>query len=218
MSVENTLTLNVYEKYAASYIENSIKKEREDPIVAHNRETELQGFLKHAFATVDIGSRILEIGSGGGENAKFLSDIGYCVTASDAANSFVVAMQKNGINAIRFNVLEDVFRCSYKGILCWRVFVHFTIDDAKIVLSKSYKALENGGVFVFNAMNKDEYNTDNEWIDFSGTYHLGEKRFYQYYDRQVLESIVSDVGFKVLDAFQEGGSNNKKWLVYVLQK
>ena len=55
-----------------------------------------------------------------------MKSLGYNVTASDVADDFLKAIKKNGLEPIKFNVLEDDFIGKYFGIFCWRVFVHFS--------------------------------------------------------------------------------------------
>ena len=218
MSKENTLTVEVYEKYAEKYIENSRNKELEDISLAREKEKKLLDFFLKSFSNLPSNSKILEIGSGGGENADLLKKSGFDIIASDASNLFVNEMKMKNLNAIRFNALNDDFICDISGILCWRVFVHFTLEDARKVLEKSYKAINNGGKMIFNAMNREYYKIDSEWKDMSGTYHMGVERFYQYYKKDELDKIIKDTGFHINQFFMEGGKEENKWLVYVIEK
>lgn len=96
--------------------------------------------------------------------------------------------------------------------------MHFTKEDAYEVLSKVHDALENDGIFIFNAMNKDIKDIDEEWVDFSNEYHMGEERFYKYFKKEELENIIEKVGFSIFKFHYEGGNDNNKWFVYVLKK
>lgn len=104
------------------------------------------------------------------------------------------------------------------GVFAWRVFVHFTKEDALKVIQKVYDVLEENGIFIFNAINRETKNIDNEWVDFEGEYHMGVERYYNYFYQKDLEDIINRTNFKIKDFFKEGGENNNKWLVYVLQK
>lgn len=103
-------------------------------------------------------------------------------------------------------------------MFCWRVFVHFTKEDAQKVIQKVYDALEDNGVFVFNAMNRETKKVDNEWVDFEGVYHMGAERYYNYFRQEELDDIIRQTKFKIEDFHKEGGDNNDKWLIYVLKK
>ena len=144
--------------------------------------------------------------------------LGYDVTASDVADDFINATKNKGVKTIKFNVLEDNFNEKYSGIFAWRVFVHFTKEDALMALQKTYEALDDNGLFVFNVMNREGKNVDEEWVDFSNEYHMGAERYYKYFSEEDMNEIITKTGFQVYDFHKEGGSNNNKWLVYVLKK
>lgn len=98
---------------------------------------------------------------------------------SDVTKDFIYETKSKGLDTIEFNVLEDDFKEKYSAVFCWRVLVHFTKEDVYKVLDKVYKILENDGTFIFNVMNKDIKDVDEEWVDFSNEYHMGEDRFLQ---------------------------------------
>ena len=47
---------------------------------------------------------------------------------------------------------------------------------------------------------------------------MGAERYYKYFSEEDMNEIITKTGFKVYDFHKEGGSNNNKWLVYVLKK
>lgn len=132
-----------------------------------------------------------------GINAKFIESLGFNVTASDAAEGFIEAVQKQGIKTIQFNVVEDEFQEKYFGIFCWRVFVHFTKEDALKVLEKVYNVLEKDGIFIFNAINREIKDIDNEWVDFENEYKMGAKRYYSYFKQSELENMIKQTKFQI---------------------
>ncbi len=218
MSLQNEQTLEAYQKTAGQYLANTIAHDNLDMERAKEKKRELQDFIKKSFSSIPAGSKVLEIGSADGENAKYLQELGYDVTASDIADDFIKAIKSNGLDPIRFNVLTDEFVDKYFGIFCWRVFVHFTKEDALKVIKKTYAALEKNGIFVFNAMNRETREVDEEWVDFPDEYHMGIDRYYCYYNQDYLDSIISETGYEIVDFYKEGGEKNNKWLVYVLKK
>ena len=106
----------------------------------------------------------------------------------------------------------------YSAVFCWRVFVHFTTEDALRTIQKVYDTLEDNGIFIFNAINREIKSIDNEWVDFEGEYHMGAERYYSYFTKKDLDTIIQKTKFKIEDFHKDGGSNNNKWLVYVLRK
>lgn len=218
MSKENKQTVEVYKKTAHLYLENSAEHDRLDPAKAEKKKAKLEKLITESFKGLPENAKVFEIGSGEGANAKFMKDLGYNITASDTADDFINATKAQGVNTIKFDVLEDEFKEKYHGAFCWRVFVHFTKEDALEVINKVYDALEENGVFIFNAINRELKEVDNEWVDFAGEYHMGVERYYNYYLKEDLDNIISKTNFKIKDFHTEGGESGNKWLVYVLEK
>ena len=218
MSLENKKTLEAYQKTANQYLLNSVEHNELDMAKAERKKAKLEDFIKRSFSTIPEGSKVLEIGSADGENAKYLESLGYKVTASDVADDFIEAIKANGLEPIKFNAIEDEFLEKYFGIFCWRVFVHFTKEDALTVIRKTYDALEKDGIFIFNAINRETRSVDEEWVDFPGEYHMGIDRYYNYYNQADLDAMIAQTGYRIVDFHKEGGDENNKWLVYVLKK
>jgi len=218
MSKENATTLEAYQKKAKQYIINSIEHDNLDMEKAKHKREKLNSFIKENFSTLPKGANVFEIGSADGQNAKYIESLGYQVTASDVADYFIETTKNQIPNTIKFDVLNNEFPDTYYGIFCWRVFVHFTKEDVLKVLKKVYNALENGGIFIFNAINRETRSVDSEWVDFPGEYHMGIDRYYNYYRQEELDDIISKTPFETVKFHKEGGENQNKWLVYVLKK
>ena len=218
MSEENRRTLEVYEKKAKDFLGTTLKHYNLNPEKADKKEERLRNFLKNSFEVLPKGSKVFEIGCSDGQSSKYLESLGYDVLASDVAKDFVEIASKNGLKTIKFNLLEDDFKEKYSGILAWRVFVHFTEDDCIKALNKIYQALNEGGIFVFNLMNREIREVDHEWVDFQNEYYLGVERYFNYFSEEFMNKVINDTNFKIVRFFKEGGENNNKWLVYVLQK
>ena len=218
MRIENKKTLEVYQKTAHLYLENSVEHDRLDPDKAKKKKEALEELIRISFESLPKGAKVFEIGSGDGTNAKYMESLGYDVTASDTADDFVEATRKQGLTTIKFDALEDDFPEKYFAVFCWRVFVHFTKEDALKIIKKVYNNLEENGIFVFNAINRETKEVDNEWVDFEGEYHMGVERYYNYFRQDELDDIISQTDFHVQDFHTEGGKNKNKWLVYVLKK
>lgn len=166
MSIENEKTLEVYNKKAKTYLETSIKHDDLDPEKAKRKRKQLEKFIRTNIKTLPKGAKVFEIGSADGTNAKYIEKLGYDITASDIAEDFINLIKSKGLKTIKFNVLENEFNEKYSAIFCWRVFVHFTKNDASKVLKKVYNILEKDGLFIFNAINRETREVDEEWVDF----------------------------------------------------
>ncbi len=218
MSKENDQTIEVYKNHADRYLLNAVEHNAEDIVHAQIKQDKLHRFINEWVSDIPRQSAVFEIGSGDGETASFLQSTGFNVLASDVADGFLEAIRKKGLKAIHFNVLKDRFPDKYHVIICWRVFVHFTTDDARTMLNKAYDALEVGGRLIFNAMNYRVHSVEEEWLDFDGAYHMGQVRYYHYFSKEELQEIVISAGYNILHVHYEGGATGDKWLVFVIEK
>jgi len=218
MSKENRKTVEVYKEKAYMYLTNSAEHDMLDPNKANKKREKLEKLIKENFSLLPKQAKVFEIGSGDGANAKFIKSLGFEVTASDTADDFIEATKNKGLETIKFDAIDDDFPDKYYAIFCWRVFVHFTKEDALKIIQKAYNALEDSGIFIFNAINRETKNVDNEWVDFEGEYHMGVKRYYNYFSEKDFDDIIQKTEFKIEKFYKEGGDNNNKWLIYVLKK
>lgn len=218
MSTENKKTLEVYKDKASIYLENNAKHDGLNPNKAIIKHKKLKDLIKLSFSDLPKHAKVFEIGSGDGTNAKLIESLGLNVTASDTIDYFIKITKNKGLETIKFDAIEDDFLEQYSAVFCWRVFVHFTKEDALKVMKKVYNALEDNGIFIFNAINRETRNVDNEWVDFEGEYHMGAKRYYNYFSKEDLDNIIKQTKFRIEKAYKEGVENNKKWLIYVLKK
>lgn len=217
MSIENAKTLDVYKDTAHLYLINSVEHDKTDPVKAQKKREALENFIKDSLSTIPQHSKVLEIGSADGTNAKYIESLGYNVIASDTVDTFIEALMGKGLKAIKFNALEDDFPEKIFAIFCQRVFVHFTKEDTLKIIQKAYNSLENNGIFIFNAINRETKSVDNEWLDLE-EYPMGVKRYYNYFLKEELDKMIKDTNFQIQDFHTEGGKNHNKWLVYVLKK
>lgn len=100
MSKENEKTLEVYQKKASIYIENNINHSRIDLVKAKHKQQKPEQLIRDSFSELPKQSKIFEIGSGDGINAKFIESLGFNITASDVADDFIMASKKRGLNTI----------------------------------------------------------------------------------------------------------------------
>lgn len=218
MSQENAKTVEVYKKTAHMYLENSDAHDQMNPEKAARKQQKLINLIAKSFSEQPKGAKIFEIGSGSGANAEIMQGMGFDVTASDTAEAFINATKEKCAKVITFDVLQNEFPEKYNGVFCWRVFVHFTKEDAFKVISKVYEALEDGGVFIFNAINRETTDVDNQWVDFQNEYRMGVERFYSYFTEADMKDIIAKTPFQIVDFHKEGGDLGNKWLVFVLKK
>ena len=216
MSIENQKTLEIYKEKANVYMSNNQRHELLNPEMEYQKRNYVRNLIKKNFSEIPENAKVFEIGSANGENSKYIKSLGYDITASDTVKPFLRCLQNEGLKYIKFNALTDEFIESYFAIFCWRVFVHFTKEDALKVIKKVYNNLEKNGIFIFNALNWDLKRIDNEWLDYEGEYHIGSERFFNYFKREDLEEMIKQLNFQIKYFDYQGDDN--KWMVYVLKK
>ncbi len=218
MSEENRKTLAAYDKTAQRYLDNLKNSDSaKDPVKAQKKRERFENALKKGFSSLPTGAKILEVGAADGVNSAFLESLGYEVIASDVAEAFIKALEARGLNAQKFNLLEDDFPKDLSGILCWRVFVHFTPEDIALALKRSYDALLPNGRMVINVIDRANHDCDAQWIDFGGDHAMGADRYYAYYSGSEILELINQSKFKIAESWREEGGHNN-WFVYVLEK
>lgn len=218
MSEQNKKTLEVYDRLAQKYIDNTAVHDRMNPERAKERKAKIESFLLESFTKMPKGGKILEVGSGDGANATFLRDAGFNVVASDVAEPFLNSCHQKGLETLKLDIINNDLPNELSGILAWRVFVHFTKEDLEKTFSKIHSALASGGIFVFNVFNRDDSGIDEQWKDFPNEYMMGEERYFAYYAEPYIEALIKKTGFKLVTFFREGGKTGNKWLCYVVAK
>ena len=211
MSTQNQKTLAAYEKAAEEYLKGA-------KVFGGDEAKWTRSFISDFLSRVPKGSRVLEVGAANGDSAKYIRELGYEVAASDISDAFLSAIKENGLEPIRFNILLDDFPDKYRAIFCWKVFVHFTKNDTLKALKKSYDALEDGGVFAFCFIDKSCKNTDSEWADFPGVFHIGVDRYFQYYSKDEMNAIIKKTKFAITSCRSHTLGNGVTWLTYILEK
>ena len=128
-------------------------------------------------------------------------------------------MRKKGLNPLKFNILTDEFPGQYDAIYSWRTLVHLTEDDTKLALRKVYQALKPGGRYIFNILNTTGHNNlDEEWVDFDSDYHLGEKRYFKYWQKATLLNLLQSIGFVPKRLEIGGGNDSQRWFYIIVEK
>lgn len=219
MSKGNKQTVEVYQNGGAKkYLETTKIHEQLDVEKAKRKQAKLNDYLLKSFSTLPKGASIFEIGCGDGVNAKVLKDSGYCVVASDVADAFIENAKQLGLETAKFNVLDDKFKKKVDGVLCWRVFVHFSDQDFVDAIKNIYAGLNEDGILVFNVFNRETSDVDEEMVDFNNEYKMGKERYYHYFRKEFVEEVIEKIGFEIQSFHMEGGDNSNKWFVYSLKK
>lgn len=143
-SEENKLTIEYYEERASYWQQAEEFRKRQE------RHTEwVIKSLEIAVAGLEKSSKILELGSGLGKDAQYLSNLGYKVEVSDASQGFVDILNDLGFKARRLDVLTTNFLENYDLIIANCVFQHFHSSQLEMIIAKVFQSLRPSGRFSF---------------------------------------------------------------------
>lgn len=188
----NVTTLDTYEKTFDAYLNGSPQ--------------EVTGGMKHfidkSFADLPKGSKVLELGSGFGRDAQYLTDQGYEVTATDAPEVFVEELKARGFKAKKLNALTDGFPRS-DAIFANAVFLHFSRDELATVIGKAGFALHGKGKLIFTVKEGDGEGWSEE--------KLGAPRHFTYWREAQLVKVLEDAGFNSIKVTRDE-SGPAQWL------
>lgn len=94
-------------------------------------------FLHSVTSLLPAGSRMLELGTGPGDDALFFEAQGLCVQRTDGTRAFVERLRSHGYQAERLDVTTDDFGGSFDVVFANAVLLHLTVDQFDIVVAKA---------------------------------------------------------------------------------
>lgn len=180
--LSNNLTIQSYELGASEYVAGTAAQ------VSDSIKAWIEAILTH----LDSNARILEIGSAFGRDAAFIESFGFTVERTDAAEAFVSQL---GSYARKFNVLSDEFSGTYDLIFANAVFLHFTREELKSVLSKIKASLNQSGILAFS-VKKGE---GEEWT----REKIGHPRYFCYWSLEGIQNLLEQTGFQVISISED---------------
>lgn len=191
----NSITLKSYEYGVHAYVEGTA--------------AEVTGNFKYwidaTLSLLDPQTRIFEIGSSFGRDARYIESRGFAVERSEATQGFIQLLEEQGYTVRRFNVLLDDFPATYDCIFANAVFLHFTREELERVLEKTYAALAPAGLLAFSVKNGD----GEEWT----TAKVGHPRYFCYWRKDAIEALLVSKGFACVAFFED-----EKFLQITVQK
>ncbi len=195
----NETTLSSYEGHVQEYLDGTPAEVSGD----------VKQWLDKALALVPQDGRALELGSAFGRDAEYIESQGYKVERTDATKGFVDLLQSQGHEARVLNAINDDFGAGYSLIFANAVLLHFTPDETRAVISKSYNSLTENGVLAFSV----KEGQGQEWSQAK----LNAPRYFCYWQADDLEAVVREAGFSQID-LTKGQTTNADWLQIVAQK
>ena len=153
-----------YNKIAREYIQNHASDGLSIPS------------LKRFVAYLPDRATILDVGCGGGQDSKFLTDRGYAVFGIDVSKEMIKFAKKMAPGAMFHvgDVMALPARVKYDGTWCCRVFHHISLAEQDAFLRKLHTLLKKGGVLYLTSVVSNT-RTDYEAFD-SGNDQVLKKR------------------------------------------
>jgi cyclopropane fatty-acyl-phospholipid synthase-like methyltransferase len=182
-SKQNDETIKVYNEDLESYIKGTPQEYQEN-------HGPLLKWINATLSMLSKGGRILEIGSGTGREAHYISSKGFDITLSDGAQSFVSYLKSQGDDALLINAVDDPIPTGYEMIFANAVVSHFTPEDLQLVLKKIFDALPQGGLVAFST----KQGKGEKWVN--EKFH--EKRYIHLWTVDEIKKLVEDAGFSII--------------------
>jgi len=157
------------------------------------------------------GSKILDLGSGGGHASLAFLEAGFEVVALDGSRELAkIASQRTGLDVIVQNFDSLDFCTEFDGIWAAASLTHVPIIDLESVLHRVARALKGGGILYASF----KY-AESDWRDRDG-------RLFGAIDSHTLKTIITKVGLlpDTIELAEGRGYLNKKatWLWLVARK
>lgn len=200
MSETNNTTVESYNAHIQEYIDGT----------PHEVTGAVKDWLDGSLADVPKDARILEFGSAFGRDAEYLAGLGYTVECTDATPAFVDLLQQKGFDARVLNAITDELPQGLDFVLANAVLLHFTRDEAVLVIKKVFDALNTNGRFAFTLLQSTK---DNTWDD-----RLGAPRFFCYWTEPHIRAVLESTGFGVVEISGDKATANATWLQIVANK
>lgn len=170
---------------------------------------------KQKFHRYVPSGKILEVGSGGGRDAKDLIALGYEYIGTDISQGLLEEAKKNNPQA-KF-LLQSVYDLdfpseTFDGAWVCATLLHMPKNRIDTALQSIYKVLKKGAV-IFITLKKGE---GERWVegDHAG---LNYKRYFSFYEDNEFRKILIKNNYSVIESYETRHSD-KPWLVFFAKK
>ena len=200
LTKEEQETIQSYDKYGKQWAASHLDFDFWAP--------ELRGFKKYL-----PEGRVLEIGSGGGRDARELIKAGYEYTGTDISKGLLEAAKKYNLGA-KF-LLKSVYDLDFPkdyfdGFWACAVLLHIPKSRIDKALRQLYRITKPRGVgFISVKKGKGEKITIEPPPD--------GKRFFAYYSLKEFETILLKNNFKILFSKERKKTEKTTWLIYFVR-
>ncbi len=172
---KNALAINTYNQIAKIYSDKYFDDVSDTIYISK--------FLK----LIPPGSKILDIGSGPGQFAKFMSERGYLVEGIDLSPQMVeIARQK--VPNIKFELIDmrklTFPEASFDGLLVAYSLIHIPTDEVETTIQGFYHVLKPGGKILLITQKGDPDKIINEPLK------VGHQMFINFFQKEKLVELL----------------------------
>ena len=191
-------TVRAYDLDAVAYVEAS-------PTMPDSVRADNEAFAER----LDVGARVLEIGSGGGRDARLMEDLGLRVRRTDITPGFVALLREQGVDADLLDPLVDDLSClegPYDAVWANASLLHVRRDDLATVLSRLAAVTRTAGVLRVSVKEGD----GEGWSTHGSVRH---PRHFTYWRADALRSVTTGAGWTDVDVRSGvAGQRSETWL------
>ena len=152
--------------------------------------------------------KILEIGSGGGRDAKELIELGYEYTGIDVSEGLIAVAKKlnpNGKFFLKSLYELDFPENEFDGFWSSATLLHIPKERIKEVLQNIHQVIRKDGIGFISLKQG------------TGEKIESDNRLFAYYEKDEFKKILLQNGFEVLDISLNPMSEKTVWLVYLVK-
>lgn len=201
MDDTNKKTIESYEVGVNQYIQNTL----------NSRGAAVEGWIDESIKDLNLDSKILEIGSAYGRDAKYIEDKGFHVEKTDATQGFVDILLEKDPTSHLLNIVTDMLISAYDLVIANAVLLHLNDKEAVEASKKIFDALNNGGIFALTLKQGE----GEAWQNNKGI----AQRYFNYWHKDNIVELLFNVGFVNINAWvDKTDSPNATWIMVVAKK
>ncbi|MEO5665118.1 MAG: methyltransferase domain-containing protein, partial [Nocardioides sp.] len=163
-----------------------------------------------AFAELlGAGARVLEIGSGGGRDARLMEELGLRVRRTDITPGFVALLRAEGHDADVLDPLTDDLSSpdgAYAAVWANASLLHVARADLPVVLANLAVVSADGALLRISVKEGD----GEDWSTHGSITH---PRHFTYWRADALRDVVAGAGWRDVEIVHQPGTKNaESWL------
>lgn len=191
-------TVDAYETDAATYAANGA-------LMPDSVRRDIEDFV----ARLGRGARVLEVGSGGGRDARLMEHLGLRVRRTDITRAFVALLREQGHDADVIDPLRDDLGSpdgSYDAVWANASLLHVARDDLSTVMARLAEVTSSGGLLRMSVK-------EGEGEGWSTHGSISNPRHFTYWRADPLREVVAGAGWSDVEIRSQVDSrDDQPWL------